>query len=39
MRKSGVISILMVDTETDKDYRVTESGYFIIETYDGEEYK
>ena len=38
VRKSGVIPILMVDTETDKYYRVTESGYWIIEKYNREEW-
>ena len=38
VRKSGVIPVLMVNTETDKYYRVTESGYWIIEPYEEEEY-
>ena len=38
VRKSGIIPILMVDTETDKYYRVTESGNWIIEPYRKEEY-
>ena len=38
VRKSGIIPVLMVDTETDKYYRVTESGYWIIEPYSEEQY-
>ncbi|QSX04780.1 metallophosphoesterase [Sedimentibacter sp. zth1] len=36
--ESGVIPILMVDTETDKYYRVTENGNFIILPYDEEDW-
>lgn len=34
--ESGVIAVLMVDTETDKYYRVTESGAWLILAYDEE---
>lgn len=33
---SGIIPVLMVDTETDKYYRVTESGLWPIQPYDEE---
>ncbi|MCR5324085.1 MAG: metallophosphoesterase [Lachnospiraceae bacterium] len=33
---SGVIPVLMVDTETDKYYRVTEGGTWLIQPYDEE---
>lgn len=33
---SGVIPVLMVDTDTDKYYRVTESGNWLILPYDEE---
>ena len=33
---SGIIPVLMVDTETDKYYRVTESGAWLILPYDEE---
>ena len=33
---SGVIPVLMVDTATDKYYRVTESGAWLILPYDEE---
>ena len=33
---SGVIPVLMVDTETNKYYRVTEAGNWIILPYDEE---
>ena len=31
---TGVIPVLMVDTETDKYYRVTEGGNWLIHPYD-----
>lgn len=34
--ESGVIPVLMVDTNTDKYYRVTESGNWLILPYDEE---
>ena len=34
--ESGVIPVLMVDTEKDKYYRVTENGYWLILPYDEE---
>ena len=37
--ESGVIPVLMVDTNTDKYYRVTESGNWLILPYDEENYK
>lgn len=33
---SGMIPVLMVDTETDKYYRVTETGQWLILPYDEE---
>lgn len=33
---SGEIPVLMVDTETDTYYRVTETGYWVIMPYDEE---
>lgn len=36
VRKSGIIPVLMVNTETNKYYRVSENGYFVIEPYDAE---
>lgn len=32
--ESGIIPVMMVDTEKDKYYRVTESGHWLIEPYD-----
>ncbi|MGN0538195.1 MAG: metallophosphoesterase [Acutalibacteraceae bacterium] len=34
--KSGIIPVLMVDTDTDKYYRVTETGNWLILPYDEE---